>query len=321
MQLTLGNGLGEFATSTVIIPPPLPTIGAILVADFNSDGKADIIAWGATTVFVVQGDGHGGGVPVANSRLSLSSKKDTLRGISVSDVNGDGILDLIVCFFERADVYLGDGKGGFRLSSSSPVSQECEISGFAAGDYNGDRKRDLAVSNTKCSATDVLLSNGKNFTVTGISQLGTLPSALVAGDFNGDGKDDLAVTGPVTYPATASLFLGGAFTLSFASTVTPPATPRSTVTRVSIASVGDFNGDQNLDLLTGYHDFFTVYWGNGKGRFSAASSFYPAPAGAASFEISNAIVADFNQDQRPDVILSRTLNGTASILLIPNVGQ
>jgi hypothetical protein len=64
------------------------------------------------------------------------------------------------------------------------------------GDFNGDRKVDLAVSNDDADQATVLLGAGNgSFTKSASSPLaaGDAPEPIAALDLDGDGKDDLAV--------------------------------------------------------------------------------------------------------------------------------
>src|SRR5256885_14056753 len=87
-------------------------------------------------------------------------------------------------------VLIGDG------TFKAPVSYGAgtQPSYAAIGDFNGDGKPDVAVTNQVSNSVSILLGNGDgtfgapvNFTV------GTNPRSVAVGDFNGDGKVDLAV--------------------------------------------------------------------------------------------------------------------------------
>ena len=62
------------------------------------------------------------------------------------------------------------------------------------GDFNGDGKADLALTNGAFGTVTVLLGNGDGtFTAAASPATGSYPSFIALGDFNGDGKVDLAV--------------------------------------------------------------------------------------------------------------------------------
>jgi hypothetical protein len=128
----LGNGDGTFQAATFMGSSYV----AVTVADLNGDGKLDLIAGvsprdvppGSLQVFLGNGDG--------TFKALATFGSATTSSIAVSDVNGDGKLDLIV----STAVYLGNGDGTFGV----PVS-------FYAGpaidpviaDFNEDGKPDI----------------------------------------------------------------------------------------------------------------------------------------------------------------------------------
>src|SRR5438046_10678664 len=64
----------------------------------------------------------------------------------------------------------------------------------AVGDFNGDGKQDLAVTNVTTSSVSILLGNGNgSFGAPATFPVGNNPSSIEVSDFNGDGKEDLAV--------------------------------------------------------------------------------------------------------------------------------
>ena len=71
--------------------------------------------------------------------------------VAVGDFNGDGHLDLAVAngtVSITVSILLGNGDGSFQRMRTYVVSNESGIaSSVAVGDFNGDGKLDLAVTN------------------------------------------------------------------------------------------------------------------------------------------------------------------------------
>jgi hypothetical protein len=177
----------------------------------------------------------------------------------------------------------------------------------AAGDFNGDGKPDLAVTNESGNSVTILQGNGDGTFTAAASTLptGNEPISIVAADFNGDGKTDLAVANANSSSVTILLGNGdGSFTPSQLSPQTG-SFPRSIV-------VGDFNGDGKPDLAVANEssNSVTVLQGNGDGTFTATAS--NSPTGSYPESIA---VGDFNGDGIQDLAVANNSSSTVSILL------
>jgi hypothetical protein len=114
----------------------------------------------------------------------------------------------------------------------------------AVGDFNGDGKPDMAVTNLHDKTVSVLLGNGDGTFQAAVdySTAGGYPISIAVGDFNGDGKLDLAVANYAS--STVSVFNGrGDGTFYLGAYLTVGTNPYS-------IAVGDFNGDGKPDLVT-----------------------------------------------------------------------
>jgi hypothetical protein len=198
----LGNGDGTFTTSA-LFPNQLIYASSIAVGDFNGDGKTDLAILGYESLYILLGNGDG--------TFSISAPYDYSSGFAaVGDFNGDGIPDLAVLSQGNSEntghILLGKGDGTFSPSATSLTLGEA-IGSIAVGDFNGDGKADLAVSNQldysvtyAGSSVSILLGNGDGtFTAAPtIENPPVQPRSVLVGDFNGDGIQDLAVSGYTT---------------------------------------------------------------------------------------------------------------------------
>jgi hypothetical protein len=132
-----------------------------------------------------------------DARLAVSSAV-------VSVITGGGRLqqrwhaDLaIVSATNNNVIALLNNGAGFSASSGSPFSTGQGPSAIAVGDFNGDGKPDLAITNgTDSTATILLGDNTGVFVQAPQSPLNNFnaPAALAAADVNSDGIEDLLVS-------------------------------------------------------------------------------------------------------------------------------
>ncbi len=198
-QLTiyLGNGDGTFqalATYTVGQDSSQGP-GSIVVADFNGDGKPDLATsngWGSNSVSILLGNGDG----TFQTQVQYPTGSEPYA-LATADINGDGKPDLVVANSDPAvntvSVLLGNGDGTFKTEVEYPTG--VGANSVAVGDFNGDKKLDLAVADYNSNTVSILLGNGDGtFQANMDYVVGGSPDLIVAYDFNGDGKLDLAVT-------------------------------------------------------------------------------------------------------------------------------
>lgn len=251
LNVLLGNGDGTFNPPVDFAAQYLPA--QVAVADFNSDGIADlaVTANGSNEVDLRLGNGDGTFQPLTSYALSRAS------GSAVGDFNGDGKADLAVSSDSNVNIYLGNGDGTLQ-SSPAQYSLGPNYPGFlAAGDLNGDGKLDLVVAGFTVTGTvEVWLGNGDGTLRAGTSYtVGEGPTSVAIADLNGDGKPDLVV----------STFWGNSLSILYGNgdgTFQPAATfGVNDFFGPLCVLVGDFNGDGIPDFAvanTGYNEVTIV---------------------------------------------------------------
>jgi hypothetical protein len=268
-----------------------------VAADFNRDGKVDVVTANATggLVSLLLGDGSGG--------LSLTAATGTgLSPIDVvaGDLDRDGFRDLVVATSAGTGVELLKGTGtsfGTQLTfdtGSLPTR-------LGLGDFNRDGRPDLVVVSESANRVAVFAGNGTlGFGSVLANLLITGPVAAVAGDFNRDGNLDLAVVSRTSNQVAVYLGDGTGFLGNGAGSPTP-------FTTVDIGSgtspydlaAADLGRNGALDLVTANHGTgtATVLIGAGDGTFTPQA---PVSVGG---QPSRVKILDLDRDGVADLVV------------------
>jgi hypothetical protein len=240
-------------------------------------------------------------------------------GVALGDFDGDSTRDLVAANNGMNSVsMLRNDTPPQNLSPSFTnqitITTPPHPSATALSDINGDGKLDVVVANAGGSNASVFLNRT---TPTGFAfvqktiETGAGPSAIAVDDFNADGKPDLAITN--MYAANVSVLLNITapedVLPSFASQSLFPAG----LAPLGVAS-GDLNSDGKPDLVIANNFYSTIsVLRNTTPAGSSIASFVAAPdfaAGAGPYAV---VLADFDADGRPDLVVANEFSNTISI--------
>jgi hypothetical protein len=316
------------SASTSTLPIITVTTGTnpdfVVTADFNDDNFQDFAVANFTDGTLTLFDGNpttpgsfltGTTIPVGAGPTWISTgffntKTDTTNTI----------VDLAVANQTAGTVSIlhGNGDGTFTVEPSLTLPSGAGPTAIAVGDFNDDGFADLAVVNKNANTVSIFLGNGnETFQTPTTLVTGNAPTSIVAQAFNPNapGIIDLAVTNSTDN--TLQIFLGNG-----KGTFTNGVTYNTGVTPVFVASA-DMNLDGNLDLVVANSGAATttntvgnsvsVFLGNGDGTFIL-------PGGtrmdfAAGTTPTSFVIADFNDDGIPDLIVTASGDDAVALML------
>jgi type II secretory pathway component GspD/PulD (secretin) len=319
------SSLGPTATqfSGSILPGEFPRTDyatgtapdAVITADFNADGKADLATanFTANTVSILLGNGNG--TFGTHTDVAVGEGPTTLVS---GDFNADGKTDLAVACqtgsvsgglgphmaSPSVTILLGNGDGTFATPTTLALPAGALPSAILTANFTNSGHEDLAVVNSGTNSVSIFLGNGDGtFAPPTTLTTGSTPMAIASGDFNADGNQDLAVVNQGDN--TVSIFLGNGDG-TFKPGVTYP-----TGTKPAGVAVADFNGDARPDLVVTNESDGTIslLLGNGDGTFGAATQ---TNVGTSPVGI---IARDLSGDGLPDVAVANSGSNSVTVLV------
>src|SRR5206468_12154704 len=136
-----GKGNGTSLPVTQSAGPASPQSTA--VADWNGDGKPDLVEGLDKTPSLVFARGNGDGTFMLGASVALPAVPWTLQR---GDLDGDGKLDVLVVSLGSIAVTRGNGDGTFQAPVQTVTDTDTSLYRFTAslGDFTGDGKPDVA---------------------------------------------------------------------------------------------------------------------------------------------------------------------------------
>ena len=272
---------------------------SVVSADFNGDGKTDLVVanYGTNTVSVLLNNGDG---------TFLQKVDYTINGypvaVTTADFNGDGYVDLVTANpgSQTISVLFNNGDGTFATLVDYSGGDSWRIT---TADFNGDGKADIAVPNRQGNNVFVLINNGDGSFASKVDYNTDYGAdGVTSSDVNNDGKIDLIVA---NWGSTTVSVLVNNGDGTFA-----PKVDYFTGDRPMTGTSADFNGDGYTDLVVAndYSDTISVLINNSDGTFGTKTDYNKTQVG----EITS---ADFNGDGYTDLVVSSDYGNIISVLI------
>lgn len=301
--ISLDSGeVGVFMATSPGVHAPYQTVHSgtgsfrLALGDFNGDSVPDFVVGNRPVVDIRIGNGDGSFTAVPSLPI------DDAVDFAVGDWDADGIQDLAVNADapsgSRVHVFVGQGNGTF-VEDATDYSLILSGQQLLSADMNLDGDPDLLVAGASGGYRGAQLMTGGpgvsfelDSTIPSTTS-GHTPVDSVVGDFNSDGWPDVA---------SAVRHLGGiAVTMgSDEGLVSPRQHPGESTGH----SLGDFDGDGQLDLIVVSDNAVQIFLGDGLASFAdqpTASLSYPGR------EFRDVVVGDFDQDGALDAIVIEQL--------------
>ncbi len=305
----VGNGDGTFENDLFYAASTYPKDAA--TADFNNDGKLDMVIANSHTTTATVRLGNGNGTFLAKNDYPLGTNP---LSVVTADFNNDGKADFAAANQNTFDVMvrLGNGNGTFQAPSSYPTV--FGASSLVVGDFDRDNKVDI-VAMALLGVYFLKGAGNGTFAAPVNDGLWSGVGNLSAADLNNDQKLDLVVAKLDLNIDRVEVMLGNG-NGTFQNPVDYPVgiSPQS-------ATIGDFNKDGKPDIAVANFgcrgaacngtttSTVSILLGNGNGTFQAHTP-YPA-----SPNTSFVRAGDLNGDGRDDVATADLLPWTVSVLL------
>jgi len=239
-------------------------------------------------------------LPSYTRALQLETTSDASANVSIGDVNGDGMLDLVLVKGRHGPgmsrVLLGDGHGHFTTAYDLSKEPYHSYSGTLV-DMDRDGALDVVLSNEGGGEKLIFLNDGKGHFRIG-STFGSpawdTRNAAIA-DLNGDGLPDIVVANRGNHAAQYVCLNQGQGRFG----ATCEALADYSATTITPA---DVNQDGKIDLVVPHRDGGQsyAYLNGGNASFSDARR---VPFGSSNGTVRMAVAGDFDNDGLVDLVL------------------
>ncbi len=313
------DGGGLYSVPNAVFPPGVHGHSRAALADFDGDGKLDVLGYGSYGAGLLTARGNGDCTFESDTRIPFSNSE----AVVFFDRDHDGDEDAVsvndnmslVEFYDRVGQTLTQYDAS---AASGPL-------GIVAGDFNHDGWQDVATIEAWGGNLAVYLNDGAGgYPVASylVIPTGEYPRAIAAGDLDDDGFDDLVLAcgGGIETRARAARPSGWPYNhgvmvfFSGSAGFAPPQFVPAPGECPNDVTLGDLDGDGRLEIvasLTCGSSVMIVPCTN----LATLGAPVSVPVGN---PVTSAVLADFDTDTDLDLLV---LASQGQMGLVPNLGS
>ena len=247
----IGNGNGTFGTSASFVLGSATGISGFAIGDVDNDGNLDAVTLANTPARIFITKGNGDGTFQASTSIAAGNGYANTNTLQLSDINSDGLLDIVSAVSGGISVNLGTGGGSFGSTVTNIYGGITGAYSLSMGDIDGDGKID-AVAAFEGGIILALRSAGNGtFSIAQSYYNSAETYETNLSDVNGDGiLDIIQLQNSATNTVIIKTGVGNG-TFNAATSFNYSTNPRG-------LALGDLNADGVNDLVLGAYNNVSV---------------------------------------------------------------
>ena len=295
LGIFLGHGNGSFNSEVIYLLEIGSNPQNLIMDDFNGDNLLDIAVTNPRKDSVILLLGNGTGTFSSKIAYSTGSGSNP-NALTVGNMNNDQYLDLLVA--DAIGIFYGFNYTLFDRRILGDTGENSGPLSIAIADFNNDNHLDAAVALYDTNKVGVFLNNG-NETFRSVMNFADVPAShpwsIAVGDFNNDQQLDITIA---EWGLDSIGIILGYGNGSFKN---PILYSIGSGTRPVFVTVGDFNHDHSLDIISANYggDSVALFLGYGNGTFDPPRLFFTGQDSAPN----SVTVADVNNDTYLDLVI------------------
>ncbi len=206
---TIGSSLSFTSRQTLQLPNQdngdIRSSRRVAMNDLDGDGFPELVVTSQADpfVFIFENTSQQGVLSFQDSPIELRVDDASLAllGLDIADLNNDGLPEILVTQFESPNFFFFRNRSvpeSISFDASTTVQATGSFRNLKAGDFNGDNRKDVALTNSVGNSVEIILNESSIQNIAFSSafefSVNDAPWGLDFGDLNGDGLLDIAVS-------------------------------------------------------------------------------------------------------------------------------